>query len=91
MAWWHWRFFSPSISALAQRYPHWPVGGRWSCSSLASFVGGMLFFRVLMPGRAPLWLALGHGSVGSSASACSTWLHSRVEAFRTLSDGGATV
>lgn len=31
---------------------------------LAGFVGGMLFFRVLMPGRAPLWLAFGHGSVG---------------------------
>lgn len=31
---------------------------------LAGFVGGMLFFRVLMPGRAPLWLAFGHGGVG---------------------------
>ncbi|WP_043769858.1 hypothetical protein [Algiphilus aromaticivorans] len=31
---------------------------------IGGFVGGMLFFRVLMPGRAPVWLALGHGSVG---------------------------
>lgn len=30
---------------------------------LAGFVGGLLLFRVLFPGRAPLWLALGHGSV----------------------------
>jgi hypothetical protein len=31
----------------------------------AGLIGGLLFFRVLMPQRAPLWLALGHGSVGA--------------------------
>ncbi|WP_152551457.1 hypothetical protein [Polycyclovorans algicola] len=30
----------------------------------AGLIGGLLFFRVLFKDKAPLWLALGHGSVG---------------------------
>lgn len=30
----------------------------------AGLTGGLLFFRVLFKDKAPLWLALGHGSLG---------------------------
>lgn len=37
----------------------------WAFAAFATgLTGGLLFFRVLFKEKAPLWLALGHGSVG---------------------------
>ena len=44
-----------------------PTVAWWALAVFAAgLVGGLLFFRVLGRGRPPLWLILGHGSLGLS-------------------------